>query len=102
MRAQALVDSENADFWNMICGSSLAKHLGIAVLDRANLKRFEASFNAIYPYLPKYIGPGTIKDGKLLEIGLGFGTVGQILHDSGADYYGLDIAPAPVELMKYR
>lgn len=100
--AQSRLDDENAAFWDMICGSSLAKHLGIEKLDRASLRLFDSSFSEIYPYLRKYLGTAAIRNGKVLEIGLGFGTVGQILHDAGADYHGLDIASAPVELMNYR
>jgi ubiquinone/menaquinone biosynthesis C-methylase UbiE len=102
MQAQVHLDQENAGFWNMICGTGLAKHLGIEELDRESLKKFDAEFHRLYPYLSHYLGQISVKGGKVLEIGLGFGTVGQILHDAGADYHGLDIAPAPIELMQYR
>jgi ubiquinone/menaquinone biosynthesis C-methylase UbiE len=102
MRAQVDIDKENAGFWNMICGTGLAKHLGIEELDRANLKKFDAEFARLYPYLSKYVDSAAVRGDKVLEIGLGFGTVGQILYEAGADYHGLDIAPAPIELMHYR
>ena len=38
----------------------------------------------------------------MLEIGLGFGTVGQILADRGARYHGADIAAGPVSMMRDR
>ena len=38
----------------------------------------------------------------MLEIGLGFGTVGQILAARGARYRGVDIATGPVAMMRDR
>jgi SAM-dependent methyltransferase len=38
----------------------------------------------------------------LLEIGLGFGTVGGILAERGAHYHGVDIAAGPVAMMRDR
>ena len=38
----------------------------------------------------------------MLEIGLGYGTVGELLVRRGLDYRGLDIAPGPVAMMEHR
>ena len=38
----------------------------------------------------------------MLEIGLGFGTVGQILAERGSHYHGADIAAGPVAMMRDR
>src|SRR5262249_43663007 len=38
----------------------------------------------------------------LLEIGLGYGTLGQYLASRGCRYHGLDIAPGPVAMMQHR
>ena len=100
--SQIILDRQNAEFWNMICGSSLAKHLGIAEITPESLKRFDAAFFEIYPYLRKYIPLDEVRGKRVLEIGLGYGTLGQLLAEAGARYYGLDIAPAPCELMRFR
>ncbi len=42
------------------------------------------------------------QDARVLEIGLGYGTVGQLLAQAGAVYHGLDIAAGPVEMMRQR
>jgi SAM-dependent methyltransferase len=38
----------------------------------------------------------------VLEIGLGYGTLGKYIAERGAVYHGLDIAPTPVEMMRHR
>lgn len=43
-----------------------------------------------------------MKGKKVLEIGLGYGTVSQRLAKSGADYTGLDIAQGPVSMVNQR
>jgi SAM-dependent methyltransferase len=39
---------------------------------------------------------------RVLEVGLGYGTVAQRIAASGAQYAGLDIAQEPVRMVKYR
>ena len=38
----------------------------------------------------------------MLEVGLGYGTLGQKIVEAGADYFALDIADAPVRMMRHR
>jgi ubiquinone/menaquinone biosynthesis C-methylase UbiE len=100
--AQAQIDQRNANFWDELCGSQLAQQLGIEDASPESLVKFDANYMGIYPYLEQYL-PGAEARGKpLLEIGLGYGTVSQILAEAGADYHGLDIAPGPVEMVRDR
>lgn len=99
---QEEIDEKNAFFWNEICGESLARSLGINEFTVENLKEFDKRYFQLYPYLKNYIFLEGIADKKVLEIGLGFGTLGQYLAESGADYYGLDIASNPVKMMRNR
>src|SRR5205814_4952916 len=39
---------------------------------------------------------------RVLEIGLGYGTLGQLIATRGADYHGADIASEPVGMMRQR
>ena len=39
---------------------------------------------------------------KVLEVGLGYGTLGQLIASRNADYYGADIAEGPVANMRRR
>jgi SAM-dependent methyltransferase len=96
------IDKKNAAFWNELCGSGLAQSLGITDASPDNLRRFDDAFMALYPYLDRYLLPAGAASQKVLEIGLGYGTLGQILAARGHDYYGLDIAAGPVAMMRYR
>src|SRR5688572_15884904 len=100
--SQQALDGKNADFWNELCGSGLARSLGIHTISSESLGKFDAAYMALYPYLGKYVFKENLSQKKVLEIGLGYGTLGQILTLCGCCYYGLDIAAGPVAMMKYR
>ena len=96
------IDTKNAAFWNELCGSALARSLGIIEVSPETLRQFDKAYMAMYPYLKKYFFSENVKGQKVLEIGLGFGTLGQMLVSWGCDYFGLDIAEGPVAMMRYR
>jgi SAM-dependent methyltransferase len=99
---QAEIDRRNAEFWNELCGSALARQLGITEASPEALAKFDAAYMAMYPYLDGYL-PGDESQGRsLIEIGLGYGTISEILAVRGLDYHGLDISPGPVEMVRYR
>src|SRR5688500_1928702 len=96
---QTDVDARNASFWDELCGTTLAKQLGVTDDSPESLARFDRYYLGLYPYLEGYL-PQPRGDGeRLLEIGLGYGTVSQILASRGFDYNGLDIAGGPVEMV---
>ena len=99
---QDQIDERNAAFWNELCGSGMARVLGITEISPETLRRFDAEFLRIYPYLPTYYRREPLAGKRVLEIGLGYGTLGQVLAARGCEYHGLDIAPNPVEMMRYR
>lgn len=92
----------NASFWDELCGSWLARNLGIDNPSRESLERFDCAYLALYPYLLKRVPVGTMRGLKVLEAGLGYGTLGQKIAEAGADYTGLDVAAAPVAMMNER
>jgi len=100
--SQREIDDKNAKFWNELCGSSLARSLGITEISNGNLRRFDEAYIGLYPYLPQYVLTEELSDKRVLEIGLGFGTLGQMLAEQGCQYHGLDIAEGPVGMMCYR
>jgi ubiquinone/menaquinone biosynthesis C-methylase UbiE len=57
---------------------------------------------AYHPYLARYLHELPVEGREVLEIGLGFGTVGQILAARGGLYHGADIAAGPVTMMRDR
>jgi SAM-dependent methyltransferase len=99
---QSETDVRNAAFWNELCGSGLARSLGITDRTPESLRKFDEAYLAIYPYLSSYVTEQDLKGKRLLEIGLGYGTLGEIIAQRGCQYHGLDIAQGPVEMMRYR
>lgn len=102
MTSQDTLDERNAAFWDELCGSGLARSIGVTDHSPASLRRFDAAYMDRYPYLAAQL-PAPRRPGEpLLEIGLGFGTVSQRLAEAGFAYHGLDIAPGPVEMVRER
>jgi SAM-dependent methyltransferase len=99
---QSGIDERNRAFWDELCGSVLAQSLGITEITPESLARFDEAYMDHYPYLARYLDDLAVEDRRVLEIGLGFGTVGQILAARGAHYTGADIAAGPVAMMRDR
>jgi ubiquinone/menaquinone biosynthesis C-methylase UbiE len=100
--AQSAIDQRNRAFWDELCGTGLARSLGISEITPESLARFDEAYMGHYPYLAHYLEKLPVEGREVLEIGLGFGTVGQILAQRGARYHGADIAAGPVAMMKDR
>ena len=101
MTVDAPLDEANARFWDMLCGWSMAQAIGITGDEREDLARFDQAYLAYYPYLAPYFEE-RLAGRRVLEVGLGFGTLGQLLAERGAEYHGVDIAAEPVSLMRRR
>lgn len=99
---QQTLDAKNAEFWNELCGSGLGRSIGIVDHSLVSLRAFDEAYLQYYPYLLKRIPVATMAGERVLEIGLGYGTLGQKIVEAGADYSGLDIADGPVRMMKHR
>jgi len=100
--AQGDIDQKNADFWNELCGSLMAKELGIVDDSPKSLKLFDDWYFEFYPYLRKYIPFSELEGQRVLEVGLGYGSVAQKIFSENAHYHGLDIALGPVESARKR
>jgi SAM-dependent methyltransferase len=98
---QQTIDRSNAEFWDTLCGWNMAVAAGITGRDPGDLRRFDELYLSQYPYLEGYV-PAAFSGKKVLEIGLGYGTLGQVIAERGADYHGVDIAAGPVGLMRER
>jgi SAM-dependent methyltransferase len=96
------VNDKNAAFWDELCGTQLAKSIGVSDNSPASLKRFDDWYFAFYPYLFIHIPFEEMKDKDVLEVGLGYGTVSQRLAETGARYSGLDIAAGPANMVNHR
>jgi SAM-dependent methyltransferase len=99
---QGAIDAGNARFWDELCGSALARQLGIDDASADSLRRFDDAYLDLYPYLERYLDAATIAGRDVLEVGLGYGTLSGRLAELGAELYGLDIAAGPVEMVRHR
>jgi SAM-dependent methyltransferase len=96
------VDQENQDFWNELCGTQLANMLGITDNSAESLRRFDDWFFDYYPYLSEEIPFGQLSGKRVLEVGLGYGSVTGRLLEAGASVTALDIAQGPVGMASHR
>ena len=92
----------NRLFWNELCGTSLARSLDITDHTTDSLRRFDEAYMGLYPYLLHHVPVGSFAGLRVLEVGLGYGTLGQKIAQTCASYTGLDIAHGPVGMMRYR
>ena len=102
MPLQTEINSQNRKFWDELCGTPLAKSLGVTDASPSSLMRFDDWYFNFYPYLFNEIPFQNLSGKRVLEVGLGYGTVGQRLAEEGASYIGLDIAWGPVAMMRHR
>lgn len=96
------ISTQNAEFWDELCGSQMGASLGISDSSPASLKKFDDWYFEYYPYLFDHIPFAGLGGLDVLEIGLGYGTVSQRLAEAGANYQGLDIAAGPVSMVNHR
>jgi SAM-dependent methyltransferase len=99
---QSAISNKNSEFWDELCGSALARSLGISDSSPESLKKFDDWYFNFYPYLFDHIPFENLRGKSVLEIGLGYGTVSQRLAEAGANYTGLDIARGPVAMVNHR
>src|SRR5579871_5807972 len=92
----------NSAFWNELCGSTLARRLGIKDASPASLKLFDDWYFDFYPYLLPLVNAAGIPGRRVLEVGLGYGSLSQKIAEAGAVYTGLDIAAGPVDMVNHR
>ena len=101
-RSSKTISKENVLFWDELCGSNLARELGIVDSSLESLKKYDEWYFDFYPYLSTHIDFDDLRGKEILEIGLGYGTVSQKLAETGAVYSGMDIAAGPVSMVSHR
>lgn len=101
-RSQESIDGANAEFWNTLCGSWASKALGINDDSPASLKIYDDWYMGYYPYLDTHVPLHEFGGKRVIEIGLGYGTLSQKIAEAGADYLGMDIAAGPVAMVRHR
>ena len=101
-KSQSAIDERNRTFWDELCGSHLARQLGVTDSSPESLAKFDKWYFDFYPYLYKHIPFQDMRGKRVLEVGLGYGTVSQKIAEAGAIYSGLDIAAGPVAMVNSR
>ena len=99
---QTAIDDANASFWDDLCGTAAARAWGITDTSMESLRRYDENFVKYYPYLDRHIPWTNLRGKRVLEVGLGYGTVSQKLAETGAVFSGLDIAANPVVMVNHR
>jgi len=99
---QSNIDYANTMFWDELCGSAQARRLGVTGNDSSSLRKFDTWFFNFYPYVDDFIPFSELAGKKVLEVGLGYGSVSQRLAEHGAILTALDIAPGPVAGVNHR
>ena len=99
--SQQALDRQRTSFWGELCGSSMAVLAGITGRDPRTT--FGGSMSSIFGITRTSRATSRCDShGKnVLEIGLGYGTLGQLLAERRADCHGVDIAPEPVAMMRH-
>src|SRR5262245_9621357 len=64
------IDRRNAQFWSELCGSALARSLGITEHTPEALRRFDEAYMELYPYLAAYVFQEGLRGRRVLEIGI--------------------------------
>jgi len=100
--SQTPAQQASMDFWNRWCSLYSSGSIELSEITPEALAAYDASYLAYYPYLLRRIRPGEMAGRRVLEVGLGFGTLGQKIAEAGAEYVGIDVAENQVDLMNYR
>ena len=95
------VDNQNDAYWSELSGTRAAAKLGITPSDPNGHSVFDEWFFWYYPYLAdtSVIPWSELMDKQVLEVGLGYGSVGRKAINCGAFYTGLDVARGPIEFL---
>lgn len=96
------ISKKNTVFWNEMCGSTLAKKLGVKNFSSQELKKFDDDYFKVYCYLLKYFPENDLINSKVAEFGLGYGSLSQFLAANSKTYTGVDIAEGPVSIVNDR
>jgi SAM-dependent methyltransferase len=92
-----VLEKKNENFWEEPCGTCSLKKRKFK-----NLTEFDQWYLNFYPYLLKYLPIQSLKGKKVLEVGLGMGTVSEKLAENSMEYFGMDLASSAVDLVEKR
>lgn len=93
---------ENSEYWSALCGSRAAKKIGLEAGDPGGVDKFDAWFFNFYPYLlgDQFIPWNSLKGNRVIEIGLGYGSVSRRLGAANGHVVSVDVAPGAVNFAR--
>ena len=93
---------KNSDYWSELCGSRAAKFLEIEAGDPSGVKIFDNWFFDFYPCLQdeQFIPWGSVENNRVIEIGLGYGSVTRRLSTTNGHVVSVDVAPGAVTFVR--
>ncbi len=87
------------NFWN---SASCGEDLYLSTSSRGGYMAQAKVRYELEPYILKFIDFGDIKTKKILEIGVGLGADHQLLAQSGANLYGIDLTERAISYTRHR
>jgi SAM-dependent methyltransferase len=95
------IDESNKEYWSELSGSRAVYKLGITKGDPFGAQKFDDWFFWYYPYLDneQFIPWSHLDNKQVLEIGLGYGSVGRRIAETGSRYTGVDISSGPTKYL---
>lgn len=96
------LSAANSAYWSDLCGSRAAAKLGIQAGSEEGIELFDRWFFKFYPYLDDetFIPWSALSALRVLEIGLGYGSVTRRLNRCCNEVISLDIAPRAVDFAR--
>lgn len=93
-------DQDNAAFWNYLCGTNAALYMGYDLATEKGIREFDDWYFGFYPYLKPYIDSQLKTSGKVVEVGLGLGTVSRYLARNVTELTAIDVATEPCKFLE--
>ena len=96
------LQQKNSEYWSALCGSRAAKKIGLEAGDPGGVDKFDTWFFNFYPYLlgDQFIPWSSLRDNKVIEIGLGYGSVSRRLSTTNGQVVSVDVAPGAVNFAR--
>jgi SAM-dependent methyltransferase len=85
-------DSENASYWQELCGTAAANSFGFDMSTLEGQEKFDVWYVDFYKYLFEFVDKLEVEDKRVVEIGLGLGTLSRKLASKSKYFVGIDIS----------
>jgi 2-polyprenyl-3-methyl-5-hydroxy-6-metoxy-1,4-benzoquinol methylase len=94
---------QTQEFWDELCGTNFANSIGIGNdFSSEALSKFDHNYFNFYPYLIPFLEVSNLAGCEVLEVGIGYSSVTELLCRSGCSVTAVDIASEPIALAQLR